>query len=603
MSPRLLLPVLLLTTAVPLAAPVSAATAAAPAVPASAELKALFAASDEAQLKRNPIQALFRGDMRYADQFGDFITDEWLAGEKAAGEADLAALKRIDRAKLNADDRISYDVFKYQTEIGLKGFAPELLKAAIERPIDHFGGFQVFMPDIASGEGAAPFKTAKDYDDNLKRLDGYVTYLDRAIGRMKQGLADGITNPKLVMQNVVGQFDNLLPAKVEDSVFYKPVLKFPDAVSAADRARITAEYAAFIRDKLNPAQARVRDFIKTEYLPKAREAVGLGQMPGGAALYRYMVQQTTTTDMTPEAIHALGLSEVARIHREMEKVKTEVGFKGTLPEFFVFMRTSPKFKPASAAAMKASFESIEQRVMASIGKDFDTIPKSKLEVRAVPAYKEKTDAAGSYQQGTPDGSRPGIFYYNSYDLPSRSNFGDETLFLHEGAPGHHFQISLAQENASLPAFQRFGGNTAYVEGWALYAESLGYELGFYTDPYQNYGHLDDEMLRAMRLVVDTGIHSKGWDRDQAIKYMLDNSAMSNTDATAEVERYIAIPTQALAYKVGQLTIRRLRTKAEKALGPKFDVRRFHAQVLMSGALPMSVLEKKIDDWIARGGQA
>lgn len=604
MSIRLLLPVLLLSTALPLAAPVAAATTAAPAVPASAELKALFAASDEAQIKRNPIQALFRGDPRYHDEFGDYITDEYIAGEKAAAEADLAALNKIDRSKLNADDRISYDVFKYQTESGLKGFSPELLKATITRPIDHFNGFHVFMPDLSSGQGAAPFKTVKDYDDNLKRLDGYVVLLDRAIGRMKQGLADGITNPRLVMQNVVGQFDNLLPAKVEDSVFYKPVLKFPDGFSDADKTRLTAAYAAIIKDKLNPAQARVRDFIRDEYIPKSRTTVGLGEMPGGPALYRYLVEQTTTTTMTPDEIHKLGLSEVDRIHRGMEKIKTQTGFKGTLAEFFVYMRTDPKFHPTSADAMKQAFLDIDKRMAAVVGKDFSTLPKSPLEVRPVPPYKEKTDAAGSYQQGTPDGSRPGVFYYNAYDLSSRSLFGFETLFLHEGIPGHHFQISLAQEKESLPAFQRFGGNTAFVEGWALYAESLGYELGFYTDPYQNYGHLDDEILRAMRLVVDTGIHSKGWTRDQAIKYMLDNSAMGKTDATAEVERYIAIPSQALAYKVGQLTIRRLRTKAEKALGPKFDVRGFHAQVLMSGALPMAVLEKKIDDWIvSQGGRA
>ena len=600
MRARLLLTALLLTTApnAVLAKSPPRPVAAAPKVAPSAALKALFAASDEAQIKRNPIQALFRGDPRYADQFGDYITDAYFAAEKAAAEADLAGLAKIDRASLNADDRISYDVFKYQTEMGLKGFAPALFKASVERPVDHFAGFHVFMPDLSSGEGAAPFKTVADYDNNLKRLEQYVVLLDRANGRMKDGLRDGITNPRLVMQNVVGQLDNLVPATVEASVFYKPVTKFPDAVPAADRARLTAAYAAFIRDKLNPAQVRMRNFIRDEYIPKSRTTVGLGEMPGGPALYRYLVEQTTTTNMTPEAIHSLGLSEVTRIHRAMEAIKTQTGFTGTLPEFFVFMRTSPKFKPASADAMRQSFESIGARVTAAIGKDFDTIPKSKLEVRAVPAYKEKTDAAGSYQQGTPDGSRPGVFYYNSYDLPSRPNFGNETLFLHEGAPGHHFQISLAQENIGLPAFQRFGGNTAFVEGWALYAESLGYELGFYTDPYQNYGHLDDEMLRAMRLVVDTGIHSKAWGRDKAIQYMLDNSAMSKTDATAEVERYIAIPSQALAYKVGQLTIRRLRTKAETALGPKFDVRAFHAQVLMSGALPMAVLERKIDDWIA-----
>ncbi|MBA3898538.1 MAG: DUF885 domain-containing protein [Sphingomonadaceae bacterium] len=563
-----------------------------------AKLRQIFADSDEAQLRRNPIQALLRGDPRYADQFGDYITDAYQAGEKAAAEADLAALAKIDRSKLSAEDRISYDTFKYTTQVNLDSYRPDLLKVAVERPIDHFSGFQVFVPDIASGQGAAPFKTLADYDNNLKRLDGYIVYLDRAIGRMRQGLADNITNPKLVMNNVVGQLDALIAQGVEGSTFYKPVTKFPDAVPAADQARLKAAYAAFIRDKLIPAHVRLRDFLKTDYIPKARDAVGLSAMPGGAAYYAYLVRQTTTTDMTPDAIHALGLSEVARIHAEMENVKTRTGFKGTLPQFFEYMRTDPKFAPASAAAMRDEFFAIDKRVLAAVPRDFAIVPKSPLEIRPVPPYKEKTDAGGSYQQGTPDGSRPGVFYYNSYDLPSRFTWGFETLFLHEGIPGHHFQISLAQENTSLPAFQRFGGNTAYVEGWALYSESLGQELGMFTDPYQLYGHLNDEILRAMRLVVDTGIHTKGWTRDQAIKYMLDNSAMGRTDATAEVERYIAIPSQALAYKIGQLTIRKLRTRAETALGAKFDPRAFHAQVLMSGALPMAVLEKKIDDWIA-----
>jgi uncharacterized protein (DUF885 family) len=562
------------------------------------KLKRLFAASDEAQLRRNPIQALFRGDMRYAPEFGDYITDRYAAAEKAAAEADLASLAKIDRTKLNADDRISYDVFKWQTELNLKGYRPDLLKVQLERPIDHFAGFQVFVPDLSSGEGAAPFKTVADYENNLKRLDGYIVYLDRAIGRMKQGLADGVVNPKLVMKNVVDQLDGIVGQGVEGSTFYKPVTKFPAGISAADQVRLKAEYAAFIRDKLNPTHARLRDFIRDQYLPRARDAVGLGQMPGGAALYRYLVESNTTTDMTPEAIHQLGLREVDRIHGEMEKVKIAVGFKGDLHQFADFLRTDPRFKPATAQAMRDAFLDIDRRVGLVVGRDFAVIPKTPLEIRPDPPYREKTSAGGEYQQGTPDGSRPGVFYYNSYDLPSRYTWGYETLFLHEGRPGHHFQISLAQENTSLPAFQRFGGNTAYVEGWALYSESLGYELGFFTDPYQNYGHLNDEILRAMRLVVDTGIHSKGWSRDQAIQYMLDNSAMSKTDAVAEVERYIAIPGQALAYKVGQLTIRRLRTRAEQALGPKFDIRDFHAQVLMSGALPMAVLERKVNDWIA-----
>jgi uncharacterized protein (DUF885 family) len=550
-----------------------------------------------APLRRNPIQGLFRGDLRYADRFGDYITDAYFEGEKQAAVDDLAGLSRIDRKALSIDDRVSYDTFKWQRTTDLKGFEPGLLRTATDRPIDHFSGFQTFMPDLSSGEGAAPFKTVADYDNNLKRIAGYVVLIDRSIGRMKQGLADGVTNPRLVMQNVIGQLDALNAEGVEGSTFYKPVKKFPDAIPAADRARLTGAYAAIIRDQLIPAHTKLRDFIRDEYLPKARTTVGLGQMPGGKAYYRYLVASTTTTDMTPEAIHALGLSEVKRITAEMEKAKTASGFKGSLAEFVAFLRTDKRFAPASRDAMRDDFTAIDKRVLAVVGQDFSLVPKSPLEIRAVPAYKEKTEAAGSYQGGTPDGSRPGVFYYNAYDLPSRYSWGFETLFLHEGIPGHHFQISLAQESTGLPAFQRFGGNTAYVEGWALYSESLGYELGFYKDPYQNYGHLNDEMLRAMRLVVDTGIHNEGWGRDQAVKYMLDNSAMGKTDATAEVERYIAIPSQALAYKVGQLTIRRLRSKAEAELGPKFDIRAFHAQVLMSGALPMAVLESKID-WIA-----
>jgi uncharacterized protein (DUF885 family) len=562
------------------------------------KLRELFAASDEAHLKRNPLDALFRGDLRYADRFGDYISDAYYAAEKQAASDDLQALARINRDALQPEDRVSYDVFKFQRSDDLKGFEPALLRAQIDRPIDHFSGLQTIVPDLSSGQGAAPFNTVADYDNNLKRLEGYIVYLERAIQRMKQGLADGVTNPKLVMANVVDQLDSLIAEGVTGSTFYKPVKKFPDAISASERSRLTAAYSAFIRDKLIPAHARLRDFIKTDYLPHARTTVGLGQMPGGPALYRYLVASTTTTDLDPEAIHALGLSEVERIHAEMEKIKAQAGFKGTLAEFTKFLRTDPKFAPASSNAMRDAFLAIDKKVLEAVPRDFAVVPKSPLEIRPVPAYKEKTEAGGSYEQGTPDGARPGVFYYNTYDLPSRYTWEFETLFLHEGIPGHHFQISLAQENTSLPAFQRFGGNTAYVEGWALYSESLGAELGMFTDPYQMFGHLNDEILRAMRLVVDTGIHAQGWSREQAIDYMLKNSALSATDATAEVERYIAVPSQALAYKIGQTTIRRLRTKAETELGSKFDIRAFHAQVLMSGALPMAVLERKIDDWIA-----
>jgi uncharacterized protein (DUF885 family) len=561
-------------------------------------LFALFAASDEGNLKRNPIQALLRNDLRYADQFGDYLSDAYFAAEKDAAVRDLAALARIDRSALNPSDQVSYDVFKYQRTSDLKGFEPDILNAIIVRPIDHFSGIQTFVPDISSGEGPAPFKTVADYENNLRRLPGFVVFLDRSIDRMKQGLASGVTNPKLTMALSAEQFDALIKQGVEGSEFYKPIAKFPDSISSADRKRLAKAYAAFIRDQLLPALIRERDFIRDEYLPHARDSVGLAQMPGGAALYRYLVATNTTTDMAPEAIHALGLSEVERIHAEMEKVRTATGFNGSRAEFYTYLRSDPKFAPASAEAMHQAFVGIEGRILAAVPKDFSLVPKSTIEIKPVPEYREKTDSAGSYMEGAPDGSRPGIFFYNAYDLASRYTWGYETLFLHEGVPGHHFQISLAQENTALPAFQRFGGNTAYVEGWALYAESLGAELGMYTDPYQLFGHLNDEILRAMRLVVDTGIHAQGWTREAAITYMLDNSAMSRTDATAEVERYIANPGQALAYKVGQLTIQRLRNSAQEQLGLSFDVRQFHAQVLDAGALPMAVLEKKINDWIA-----
>jgi uncharacterized protein (DUF885 family) len=324
----------------------------------------------------------------------------------------------------------------------------------------------------------------------------------------------------------------------------------------------------------------------------------MSAMKGGAAVYTYLVAVNTTTSLSPDSIHTLGLSEVARITAAMESIRAKVGFSGDLKAFFNDLRTNPKYQPASKIALRKEYEAIGRRVDDKVRTLFSTIPKSPLEIRAVPTFLEQSQAGGYYQQGTPDGTRPGYFYYNTYDLPSRSVWGMETLFLHEGAPGHHFQISLAQENDALPNFQRFGGNNAYIEGWALYAESLGPELGMFVDPLQQFGSLNEEMLRAMRLVVDTGLHIKGWTRDQAIAYMLANSAMGRTDATTEVERYIAMPGQALGYKIGQLTIRALRTKAEQALGAKFDVRAFHAQVLMSGALPLEVLQAKIDRWIA-----
>jgi len=576
---------------------------AAPAAAAATEsahdrLFRLFKQSDEDNLRRNPISGLFRGDLRYADQFGDYITDEYYAKEKAATVAELAELHKIDRSQLNPTDQIAYDVFEYSNQQGLEGYEPRYFDVSVVRPINHFSGFHTFYPTFASGKGAAPFKTLVDYENNLKRHAGYAQLIDRSIGRFRQGMASGVFETKLTIRNVIDQLNEQLKQTPEESQFYAPVKNFPDAVGAADRARLTAATRAAITDQIYPAMTRLRDFLQNEYLPLARDQVGLSSMKGGAALYDKMVRDTTTLPLTAAEVHQIGLKEVARITGEMEKVKTEVGFKGTLPEFFEHLRTDPKFKMPTREALTQGYYDIGKKVEAKLPQYFSTIPKAKLEIRPYDPVIEKFQAGGSYEQGTPDGSRPGVFYFNAYDLPSRTTPGMTTLFLHEGQPGHHFQISLAQENDALPPFMRFGGNTAYVEGWALYAETLGYDMGFYKDPYQRMGTLDDEMLRAMRLVVDTGIHSKGWTRDQAIAYMLANSSMGKTDAQNEVERYIAIPSQALAYKIGAMTIQRLRAKAQRELGSKFDMRDFHAQVLMTGALPMAILERKIDAWIA-----
>jgi len=561
------------------------------------KMKALFAKSDADNLKRNPIGALFRGDERYADQLGDYISDEYNAKEKAANEAELAELKKIDLSKLSASDKIAYDVFKRNKERAILGYSDELLALSNPRPMNHFSGFHTFYPNFASGKGAAQFKTLKNYEDNLKRHKQFVKLGDMSIGRFREGMESGVFETKLTIGNVIEQLATQIGLGLENSPFMAPTKAYPEDFSEEDKARLTKEYEAATTEIFAGYQ-RIHDFLKNEYLPLARDGVGLSFMKGGDKYYKYLIEGTTTLPLEADYIHNLGLSEVKRIKTEMEQIKDDVKFEGTLSEFFEFLRSDPQFHPKSRESLTQRYYDMGKLVDAKIGEQFKVLPKSPLEIRPYPEAIEKFQAGGSYQGGTPDGSRPGVFFFNAYDLPSRSTSGITTLYLHEGAPGHHFQISLAQENADLPNFMRFGGNTAYVEGWALYAEKLGFDMELYDDPYQLMGHLDDEMLRAMRLVVDTGLHSKGWTRDQAIKYMLDNSSMGKTDATAEVERYIAIPSQALAYKIGALTIQRLKKEAQDALGDKFDPREFHDQVLNTGALPMTVLEKKIRDWVA-----
>lgn len=560
-------------------------------------LHQLFADSDEASLKLSPISALFRGDERYMGEFGDYISDDFVYAQVKLAEEDHRRLQAIDRKSLSPQDQIAYDVFAYQNLMAREGLKKVYVDLSIVRPINHFSGLHAQYQDMNSGKSAAPYKTVKDYDNGLKRMDGFVTFLDRCIARMKQGVRSGVVETKLTTRQMIRQFDDLIAQGVENSPFFQPIKDMPKEFSEADRTRLTKAYRDMIGGKVVPVYERVRGYLKKSYLPKARKGVGLVYMKGGKQLYDLLVRQETTTTMTAAQIHTLGLEEVSRIKGEMDDIRKAVGFKGSLHAFFTHLRTAKEFEPKSREDLKARYDEIEKRVDIAVRDRFALVPKTPLELRAVPDYLEQTQAAGYYNPGAPDASRPGVFYYNTYDLPSRKVWGMETLYLHEAVPGHHFQISLAQENTGVPNFMRFGGNTAYVEGWALYAEWVGREMGMYKDPYQKFGHLNDEQLRALRLVVDTGIHEKGWSREKAIRFMIDNSALSETETTQEVDRYIANPGQALGYKIGQITIKRLRADAEAALGKRFDVKAFHAQVLDTGALPMEVLKAKIADWV------
>ena len=586
------------------AAPALAQSAPAEAVAATSasqsshdRLFALFADADARALALDPLSRLYRGDDEGADRLGDFLTDSNFIAARTDTKLNLALLAQIDRDSLDATDQLAYDVFRYTQERALAGTTDAVRALTEVRPLNHFFGFHNSYPNFASGKGAAPFKTLANYEDNLSRHDDYIAFLDRAIGRFRQGMRAGVLETKLTVGIMVTQLTTQLDTPLADSPFMAPTKAFPDEVSPADRTRLTAAYQAKTAE-LYAATERLRNFLRDEYLPAARDSIGLSQMKGGKELYALLAEDSTTLPLDPEAIHQLGLSEVARIRGEMEKLKKEVRFKGTLAQFFDYVATNPKFQPKSREALTEAYYQTGRDVDARIGALFSKVPKTPLEIRPYDPATEQFEAGGSYEQGSADGTRPGVFYFNAYDLPTRTTPGIVTLYLHEGAPGHHFQISLAQENEALPAFMRFGGTTAYVEGWALYAETLGNEMGFYKDPWNRYGTLQDEQLRAMRLVVDTGIHTKGWTRDQAITYMLTNSGMSRTDAVAEVDRYIAIPGQALAYKIGALKIQELRKRAETRLGKRFDIREFHDQILNTGGLPLVVLESKIDRWIA-----
>ena len=558
-------------------------------------LDALFENYFEDNLRANPLLATYIGDHRYDDQLPNSIGPQYLADAHAMNQKYLAAIRALDPDSLAPADRISYDIFLYEREREARGerFPFHLL------PINQAGSLLTVMPALGSGTNAQPFETVADYEHWLKRLDGLAVWMDQAVINMREGAAKGVVQPRAVMEKVLGQLDAMVVPQAQDSQFFAPIKQFPASFSAADRDRLTAEYTRMLEGTLLPAYKRLRDFVRDEYLPKARTSVAWTALPDGQAWYAYFVQEHTTTNMTPDEIHALGLSEVKRILGEMDQVRQQVGFKGDLEAFFTFLETDPQFYFTQGSDLLAGYRTLKTQIDAALPKLFSVLPKADYEVREVVAFRAESAAGAFYQQPSADGSRPGVFFVNTFNLKAQPKFGMETLSLHEASPGHHFQVSIQQELEGVPRFRRFGGDyTAYVEGWALYAESLGRELGLFTDPYQWYGRLNDEQLRAMRLVVDTGLHAQGWTREQAIKFMLDNSTMAESDVVSEVERYIAWPGQALGYKVGDLRIQGLRHKAEQALGPKFDLRDFHREVLSDGAVPLDVLEAKVDRWIA-----
>jgi len=560
----------------------------------SEQLEQLYVDYWEASLKLNPLQATFVGDERYNDQLPNFFSPEYRDESIAFSKDWLKKFEAINPDDVTGQTRLSYDIMVRSLKLDLEGiqYRTDLM------PLNQFGNIVGSFAQLGSGTSAQPFKTVQDYDNWLKRAGKMPELLAQMQVNMREGMKMGMVQPKVLMLKVLPQLDDIAKDKLDENIFWLPIKNIPASFSAADKSRLTEQYRALITTQINPSIKQLRTFVNDEYLPACRDTVGMQGLPDGQAIYAYRAKTSTTTDLTPKQLHEIGLSEVARIHGEIRKIMAETHFKGSLQDFFHFMDTDKQFEYKDEKALLDRFNGLRVKVDQKIPEFFAVTPKAGFEIRPIEAFRAASSAGGEYQGPSEDGTRPGIFYVNTYDLPTRKTWDSEDLYLHEAIPGHHFQIAIQQELTGIPKFRRFGGETAYAEGWGLYTETMGKELGVFTDPYMYFGGLQGELWRAIRLVVDTGLHDKGWSREQVIKYMRDNSAVSETDAIAEAERYMAIPGQALAYKVGQLKITELRAHAKAELGSKFDVREFHDQVLKDGSLPMSVLEAKIDRWIA-----
>lgn len=545
-------------------------------------------------LRENPIAATFNGDPRYNNRFGAVTSAADRVQSRALAEKYLARSAEFDPAPLPPEDRISYDLLRYRLQQVLDGLRyPSNLM-----PVDQFSGLHLTMAQLGSGTSAQPFQTVQDYDNWLQRAADYAPAVDAMIADMRTGIAQGVVMPKALISRVLPQLENVGTDDLEKSTYMGPVKKFPASFSPADKARLTEAYGKLVREQLAPANRKLLAFMRDTYLPAGRDTAGIGALPGGQEWYAFLARRSTTTELTPAEIHDIGLREVARIRAQFEEAKVRVGFKGTLQQFFEYLNTAPELRFKSREEIQAAYEAVRPRLEAKVGLLFAHLPKAPFEIRQVEAFREVSAAPASYQRGSVDGKRPGIFYFNAYQPETRTRFTTNAFFLHEAIPGHHFERSLAQETDGLPAFRRFGSSTAFSEGWGLYSEMLGQEIGMYDDPWQWVGRLTAEVWRGVRLVVDTGIHSKGWTREQAIAYFKDNVPQDEVTAVQEVERYIAVPGQALSYKIGELKLRELRKRAESALGPAFDLRAFHNEVLSHGSVPLDVLDAAVNRWIA-----
>jgi len=559
----------------------------------SPELKKLFDNYYEERLPIFPLEATAIADNRYNDQLPCDISDSYREKIRSFYKKYLDEISIIDRSKLNGEDVLSYDVFKREMQIQLEGltFHDNLI------PFNQFWGLHLTMGQLGAGGNNQPFKTVKDYDDFLGRIKGFTIWSDTAIANMKRGMQQGIVPPKILMERVLPQMQAMVVKDAKESVFYNPIKKIPASFPENDKTRLSAAYEKAITDEIIPTYKKLYDFIKDEYIQKCRETAGISNIPNGKEYYAYEAKVWTTTTLTPDEIFEIGQKEVARLRAEMEKVKDAVKFKGDLKAFFNFIHTDAQFMPFKTdTEVLNAYRAIHTRMEPQLKKLFNLVPKAKFEVRRTEKFREAS-ASAEYNQSAPDGSRPGIFYVPVPDAKKINTVGMEDLFLHEAIPGHHYQTSIQQENEALPNFRRFGWYGAFGEGWALYTESLGKELGLYTDPYQYFGSLSEEMHRAIRLVVDVGMHMKGWTREQAIQFSLDNEAESEADITGEIERYMAIPGQALGYKIGQMKIIEIRKRAEQTLGAKFSIQKFHDEVLIDGCLPLDVFENKMNEWI------